>query len=256
MIRDNTAIRQNRTLPGSLEKRRPMILSDRLSAAASMVTHGFRLADIGTDHGFVPIWLVRNSVIPSAIAMDINRGPLERAKEHITQAGLEGYIQTRLSDGLAGLREGEADSILIAGMGGALTVRILEKDPPNSLGVSELILQPQSKISKVREYLCMSGWRIDAEDMVLEDGKYYPMMHCVRGEMTLTPQEAEFGPCLIESGHPVLMRYLAFREKTLSANLESLKKSDSDRAQARKEQILQQIMKIRCLRQNAAGNGS
>jgi len=215
-----------------------------------MVTRGYRLADIGTDHGFVPIWLVRNGVIPSAIAMDVNRGPLERAREHIAQAGLEGYIRTRLSDGLAGLRKGEADSILIAGMGGALTQRILEKDPPQSLGAAELILQPQSEISKVREYLCRSGWKIDAEDMVLEDGKYYPMMHCVRGEMTLTPEESEFGPCLIASGHPVLRKYLAFREKVLSANLESLQRSESDRAQARREQIIQQTEQIRSLRQS------
>ena len=215
-----------------------------------MVTRGYRLADIGTDHGFVPIWLVRNGVIPSAIAMDVNRGPLERAREHIAQAGLEGYIRTRLSDGLAGLRKGEADSILIAGMGGALTQRILENDPPQSLGAAELILQPQSEISKVREYLCRSGWKIDAEDMVLEDGKYYPMMHCVRGEMTLTPEESEFGPCLIASGHPVLRKYLAFREKVLSANLESLQRSESDRAQARREQIIQQTEQIRSLRQS------
>lgn len=215
-----------------------------------MVTRGYRLADIGTDHGFVPIWLVRNGVIPSAIAMDINRGPLERAREHIAQAGLEGYIRTRLSDGLAGLRKGEADSILIAGMGGALTQRILDKDPPYSLGAAELILQPQSEISKVREYLCRSGWKIDAEDMVLEDRKYYPMMHCVRGEMTLTPEESEFGPCLIASGHPILRKYLAFREKVLSANLESLQRSESDRAQARREQIIQQTEQIRSLRQS------
>ena len=102
-----------------------MILSDRLSAAASMITPGNRLADIGTDHGFVPIDLVRRRIIPSAIAMDVNRGPLERAREHIEEAGLEGLIQTRLSDGLQALEEGEADSVLIAGMGGALTVRIL-----------------------------------------------------------------------------------------------------------------------------------
>ena len=138
-----------------------------------------------------------------------------------------------LQEKLRFLRKGEADSILIAGMGGALTQRILEKDPPQSLGTTELILQPQSEISKVREYLCRSGWKIDAEDMVLEDGKYYPMMHCVRGEMTLTPEEAEFGPCLIASGHPVLRKYLAFREKVLSVNLESLQISESDRAQAR-----------------------
>ena len=210
-----------------------------------MVTRGYRVADIGTDHGFVPIWLVKSGIIPAAIAMDINRGPLERAQEHIAQAGLDRFIQTRLSDGLAGLGEGEADSILIAGMGGALTVRILEKDPPSDLGAAELILQPQSEIGKVREYLCTSGWKIDAEDMVLEEGKYYPMMHCVRGEMTLTPEEAEFGPCLIASGNPVLMKYLGFREKVLRSNLESLQNSDSERARERREQITRQIGQIR-----------
>ena len=229
-----------------------MVLSDRLNAAASMVTRGYRLADIGTDHGFVPIWLVKSGIIPSAIAMDINRGPLERAQEHIAQAGLDRFIQTRLSDGLAGLGEGEADSILIAGMGGALTVRILEKDPPSDLGAAELILQPQSEIGKVREYLCTSGWKIDAEDMVLEEGKYYPMMHCIRGEMTLTPEEAEFGPCLIASGNPVLMKYLGFREKVLRSNLESLQNSDSERARERREQITRQIGQIRRIREETS----
>lgn len=217
-----------------------------------MVTRGYRLADIGTDHGFVPIWLVKSGIIPSAIAMDINRGPLERAQEHIAQAGLDRFIQTRLSDGLAGLGEGEADSILIAGMGGALTVRILEKDPPSDLGAAELILQPQSEIGKVREYLCTSGWKIDAEDMVLEEGKYYPMMHCIRGEMTLTPEEAEFGPCLIASGNPVLMKYLVFREKVLRSNLESLQNSDSERARERREQITRQIGQIRRIREETS----
>ena len=229
-----------------------MVLSDRLNAAASMVTRGYRLADIGTDHGFVPIWLVKSGIIPSAIAMDINRGPLERAQEHIAQAGLDRFIQTRLSDGLEGLGEGEADSILIAGMGGALTVRILEKDPPSDLGAAELILQPQSEIGKVREYLCTSGWKIDAEDMVLEEGKYYPMMHCIRGEMTLTLEEAEFGPCLIASGNPVLMKYLVFREKVLRSNLESLQNSDSERARERREQITRQIGQIRRIREETS----
>lgn len=217
-----------------------------------MVTRRYRLADIGTDHGFVPIWLVKSGIIPSAIAMDINRGPLERAQEHIAQAGLDRFIQTRLSDGLAGLGEGEADSILIAGMGGALTVRILEKDPPSDLGAAELILQPQSEIGKVREYLCTSGWKIDAEDMVLEEGKYYPMMHCIRGEMTLTPEEAEFGPCLIASGNPILMKYLGFREKVLRSNLESLQNSDSERARERREQITRQIGQIRRIREETS----
>ena len=90
-----------------------------------MVTSGGVLADIGTDHGYVPIALVQKHRITGAIAMDINEGPLARAREHIASAGLEGYIQTRLSDGVQALKVQEADSILIAGMGVELVIHIL-----------------------------------------------------------------------------------------------------------------------------------
>ena len=99
-----------------------MELSRRLRMNASFVTPGNRLADVGTDHGYIPIALRLEGVIPSALAMDINPGPLERAKEHIRQFDLETDIHTRLSDGVQALCPGEADSVLIAGMGGALTI--------------------------------------------------------------------------------------------------------------------------------------
>ena len=103
-----------------------MQLSKRLSAVASLITEGSRLADIGTDHGYVPIALVENGSIPSAVAMDVNKGPLERAQEHIREKHLEDRIKTRLSDGVKALEEGEADAVLIAGMGGMLVIRILD----------------------------------------------------------------------------------------------------------------------------------
>lgn len=91
-----------------------------------MVSPGCRLADVGTDHAYIPIYLMQNGVIPQAVAMDINQGPLLRATENIRRYGLTGRIETRLSDGLEKLQAGEADTILIAGMGGLLMVRILE----------------------------------------------------------------------------------------------------------------------------------
>ena len=93
-----------------------MKLSDRLEMIASFVEHGNRLADIGTDHGYVPIYLVQTGRVPSALAMDVRKGPLLRAEEHIREAGLSGRIQTRLSDGLKKLAPGEADTVVIAGM--------------------------------------------------------------------------------------------------------------------------------------------
>ena len=158
------------------------------------VTPGNRLADVGTDHGYIPIALCLEGVIPSALAMDVNPGPLERAKEHIQQFDLETDIHTRLSDGVQALCPGEADSVLIAGMGGALTVKILEAGEKVLASVKELILQPQSEIDKVRSYLLTHGYVIVGEKMVYEDGKYYPAMRAVHGEMPLWQEvELQYG---------------------------------------------------------------
>jgi len=129
-----------------------MQLSKRLSAVAEFVTPGGCLVDVGTDHGYVPIALLEQQKISSAIAMDVNRGPLERAREHIAQYNMGDYIETRLSDGLHALRAGEGDSLLIAGMGGGLTVRILSEGEPLLSGFRELILEPQSDIDRVRAW--------------------------------------------------------------------------------------------------------
>ena len=151
-------------------------ISDRLKTAASLIREGAVLADVGTDHGYVPIYLLEQKKIKSAIAMDINKGPLERAREHIHLYGMDAYIQTRLSDGVAALEKGEADSILVAGMGGGLVMHILEEGKDICQAAGELILQPQSELCSVREYLAENGYVTEAERMVFEDGKYYPMM--------------------------------------------------------------------------------
>ena len=131
-----------------------------MKAVVAMVTSNGILADVGTDHGYVPIALVQRQKIPGAIAMDINKGPLARAKENIAAAHLEDYIQTRLSDGVEELEPGEADSILIAGMGGELIIHILSEGEKVCKKASELILQPQSDIRKVREYLREHQYKI------------------------------------------------------------------------------------------------
>ena len=192
-----------------------MQISERLRAVAGMVSPGCRLADVGTDHAYIPIYLMQNGVIPQAVAMDINQGPLLRATENIRRYGLTGRIETRLSDGLEKLQAGEADTILIAGMGGALTVKILEAGEKVLASVKELILQPQSEIDKVRSYLMTNGYLIAGEKMVYEDGKYYPAMRAVHGEMPLWQEvELQYGKYLLEEKHPVLEEYLKDKQKT------------------------------------------
>lgn len=187
-----------------------MQLSGRMRLLASKVTEGNRLADVGTDHGYIPIALVLWKRIPSAVAMDVNRGPLERAKEHIRTYHLETLIEVRLSDGLERLRPGEADTVLIAGMGGALTVRILSRGADCLDEIKELILQPQSEIRLVREWLYQNGFRIEEEDIIFDEGKYYPVIKAVHGQAEI-PDEAAlcYGEVRLQRSPDVLASFIA-----------------------------------------------
>ena len=219
-----------------------MQISERLRAVAGMVSPGCRLADVGTDHAYIPIYLMQNGVIPQAVAMDINQGPLLRATENIRRYGLTGRIETRLSDGLEKLQTGEADTILIAGMGGLLMVRILENGQGVLAGCRELVLQPQSDIRSVRAYLEEKGWQLDREDLVFEDGKYYPMMSVTKKETAMpldnpyrNAKDIDFlyGAYLLKEGHPVLQDYLKREAQIYRELLEKLS-AISDRPEIQK----------------------
>ena len=226
-------------------------LSKRMKAVASMVTPGNILADIGTDHGYVPISLVQRKKIPKAIAMDVNKGPLERACEHIAECQLEEKIETRLSDGVSKLQVGEADTILIAGMGGELVVRIITEGMEVCKAAKELVLQPQSELEKVRQFLREHKFKIMDEDMVIEDGKYYPMMRVVPVEedefWDVIPEEAiracyMYGPLLLKNGNPSLRKYLVKQHKQFSQILKQLESQpDSDAISRRKKEVLDEI---------------
>lgn len=212
-------------------------ISRRLQTAAALVSEGTVLADVGTDHGYIPLYLLEQGKIKRAVAMDINKGPLARAKEHITQYGMEQYIETRLSDGVAGLQPHEVDSILIAGMGGGLVMHILKEGEAVCKAAKELILQPQSELCQVRRFLAEEGYVTEAEEMVLEDGKYYPMMRVhweeqersvewqENGEELLRQETCDiYGRLLLERKHPVLREFLQKEQQIYAGILENLKK--------------------------------
>ncbi|MBD5475549.1 MAG: SAM-dependent methyltransferase [Lachnospiraceae bacterium] len=155
---------------------RPVVLSKRLQAVAAMVTAGNSVCDVGCDHGFVPIWLVEHGISLRVLAMDVRSGPLSAAGEHIAEHGMESCIETRLSDGLHNYNIGEADTLICAGMGGGLMMRILSEDRDKTASFRELILQPQSEIERFRAGLREMGYQIADEQMIEEDGKFYPMM--------------------------------------------------------------------------------
>ena len=213
-----------------------MELSKRLQAVADLVTLDLKVADIGTDHGYIPIYLVENKKNPSAVAMDINKGPLQKAQENIALHGLEDSIKTRLSNGAEKLQCGEVESIVIAGMGGGLVIKIIEQDKEIFQNVKEFILQPQSEIWKVRKYLAENDFRIVQEDMVLEDGKFYPMMKVVNGKAeNYSRIELHYGKFLLQEKHPVLKKFLEKECRIKEEILKNLSENHSDNMQRMKE---------------------
>ncbi len=223
-----------------------MKLSKRLQAVADLVDNGICVADIGTDHGYIPIYLVQSEKCKRAIAMDVNKGPLLRATEHIEEEGLTKQIETRLSDGLSALSEGECDCAVIAGMGGALVIKILEQGKHCAKAMKSLVLQPQSELFKVRSYLCENGYQIIAEDMVEEEGKYYPMMKVIPGNNEqYQPIELLYGKHLLKQKHPVLLQYLDKEIRTKEQILQGLTEEQSEKIQ--KELIDARAAYLRCL---------
>ena len=207
-----------------------------------MVTPGYRVADIGTDHGYVPIWLCSHHKIPSALAMDVGEGPLSRARENIALYHMEGRIEARLSDGLLRLKKGEADSIIIAGMGGMLMRRILNEGADILEDIQELILEPQSDREALCSYLAEAGFRIVAEDMVFEDQKYYPILKAVHGREEHTrPVDLKYGYFLLEKKHPVLREYLQKELLQKQSLFHRLKDADSGPALKRARELKAEI---------------
>ena len=166
-----------------------MNISDRLKTVASLITAGNSVADIGTDHGYIPIYLALNDLTKKAVAMDINEGPLSRAADNIQKYNVGSCVETRISDGLCGLAENEVDTIVIAGMGGLLINRILEDNMKVALSAKEIILSPHSDVPKVREFLADNGLMVTDEVMVKDEGKYYFVLKAVKGHDDIEERE-------------------------------------------------------------------
>ncbi len=217
-----------------------MQLSKRLYAAASFVTKGSVVADIGCDHAYTSIYIAENGIAKRVIAADINEGPVRTAKENVKACGMQKYIEVRQSCGLEKLRpEDNVDTLLISGMGGNLIIDILKGNAPVMENVKELILQPQSDIYRVRHFLHDTHFKIDAEKMIYDNEKYYTVIKAVRGTQTFDNEyEYIYGRYLIDNRDEIFMRYL---KKLYASNLsiiDSLNKRDSETQAQRRMQLI------------------
>lgn len=204
-----------------------MELTNRLKLIFDLIPDGATLADIGTDHAYLPVYCLLNGKIKSAIAMDINEGPLSSAKAHAAKYGVLKNVALRLSDGMKELKKGEASVVVIAGMGGLLIKKIisesLEKIDENTL----LILQPQLAKRELREYLSANKIGITAEYIAKEGDKLYTVITAAKGEnFALSEKEALIGKNAGITSPELYGEYLEKNIKTLKKIVCGIEKSE------------------------------
>ncbi|MCI1966804.1 MAG: class I SAM-dependent methyltransferase [Oscillospiraceae bacterium] len=159
-------------------------LGSRLALCAAMVRPGTALADVGTDHAYLPVWLAKQGLIRSAVAADIRQGPLDRARANIARYGVSNLVSARLSDGLDQIEPREAEDLVIAGMGGLMMIHILKRAPWLKEPARRLILQPMTKAETLRKFLADEGFFIERELAAEEDGHVYSVM-----QVSYSPQK-------------------------------------------------------------------
>ncbi|MBR4708062.1 MAG: SAM-dependent methyltransferase [Pseudobutyrivibrio sp.] len=206
-------------------------LSDRLQIVYDMVPKCHRVADVGCDHGYLTIALLENNKADNAIAMDVNKGPLQSAKANVTSAGFAGQTDFRLSNGLEKLSPSEADVICICGMGGALIKRILDAGMAVARTAKAIIIEPQSEYASLRQFLANNHFVILDEDLCTEEGKIYPIMKIAYdADATITLDEAQltYGPVILEKRPGLLDTLLEKNKREFTSILEKISSKSND----------------------------
>ena len=227
-------------------------ISKRLLCCASMVAPGARVADIGTDHGYLGIHLLQTGAARYVIACDLRKDPLENARRNAKRYGVDGAMELRLSDGLDRIRPDEVDTVVMAGMGGDLIQKILAQCPWRRKAGLQWILQPQSAGNVLRRWLCEDGFEIQREEPVQDGHFLYTVMDIRQGEPApLTPGTEYASPALLASGSPLVGNYLARVENALQETVRGLTNAEKQRPE-RLAYFGQALLEIQEMRKNHA----
>ena len=226
-------------------------LSTRLQAIADFVEKGQSLADIGTDHGFLPMFLAENNICPKVVLSDINTGPLEKAAENIARHCPGKEFDIRLGSGMSTIASGEVDVIVIAGMGGLLIADIMGEDPPRSGSYKRFILQPRNAQDKLRSWLLGNNFSLCDEKLVRE-GKYIceiivaqpndqrPSVH-PNNRLFQREMDFEISPVLFRQKDPLLTAFIKNKINTEKKIAASLLKSATDDSEEKRKQSIERI---------------
>jgi tRNA (adenine22-N1)-methyltransferase len=217
-------------------------LTPRLQAIADSINEYEVLADIGTDHAFLPIYLMENGKITKAIATDINKGPIDIAEERIRKYKFEDKIETRQGSGLTVIEPHEADAIVIAGMGGMLIAEIIEQSKIVAMAAKILVMQPMQDSGKLRKYLLQSGFEIFEEELAKEDRKIYEIIWArYTGEITEVPNMLDIGPIIIEKKHLLARDLIDKKVGELNSIIEKLGLVETELSQKRLEECKEEL---------------
>lgn len=216
-------------------------LTERLQLLADLVLPGKPAADIGTDHGYLGLYLLESGKCPYAVLSDVNEGPLAKAKQNMEESSVdESLYSIRLGGGLATLQPGEAASIVIAGMGGELIASILEEFPEKTASAELLILQPRTRSGELRSWLWSNGYAIKGEYLVRERGRICEVITAARGK------QAPGDPDIPETDSPLLAEFLDGRIGSIKRIIEGLEKSGRDSAALKERLKAHEERRLRC----------
>ena len=211
-----------------------MKLSNRMMSIARLAPNNSIVADIGTDHGFVPAYLIENNISKKVIGTDISRGSLDKIIEYVKELGFEDRVDTRLGDGLEVIKPYEVDTVIIAGMGGLLIRDILEKSKEVSDSIINFILQPMVAAKELREYLINNNFEIIKEELVKEDNKYYEIIYAKKGKSSVEKEiYYEISPILISEKHPLLREFIEYKINSAENINEELQGIDTEKSKER-----------------------
>ena len=227
-----------------------MKLTDRLLKIASLVDEGKKVADIGTDHGYIPVYLLNKGIVPFAILADINKGPLENALKEVRHNKLSDKTDLRLGSGIEVLNKGEVDEIIIAGMGGILISELLEAKKEVSHFVDKLILQPMQAQEELRKYLLNNGYEILDEVLVKEDFRVYEIIVAkYTGKNTIVEDTIyyEVGKKLIENNDPLLKEFIDKKIYKYNSIIEKLEGKNGEAIDKKRNESKTMIEKLKKL---------
>lgn len=205
-----------------------MNIGARLEAVGSLVLHNSILADIGTDHAYLPVYLLQEGKITSAIAGDIAQGPCKAAENTVAMYNMKDKVQVRLGSGLSVLTPNEVNCISIAGMGGSTMVEILSADLEIAKSAERLILQPQTGAAGLRKWLLANGWEMVDEELVWENKRLYEIIAVEKAQVpqrAYSAAELEIGLRLLDKQHPLLKDQFTKQLDTYNKQLGFMEKS-------------------------------